>query len=1585
MLFRSADGTVWTAAQVQQIILNQESAAPSGSVYGFNYGFGPNAETLVAGPGNKYLDGLGGKATYVYSSADGDDVIADPSDLSNLVFSDIDASGVTLSRDGSSNDLTITVNSTGNTITVQGQFSYWNNGALQSLTFADGTVWTAAQVQQMLLNQESAAPSGSVYGYDFGSGPNDETLVAGPGNKYLDGLGGKATYVYSSSDGDDVIADPGDSSNLVFSDIDASDVKLSSDGNDLAIAVNSTGKTITVQGELSSDRSGSLEAVSFADGTVWKLPEVKELLASEAGQSGVSVAYFLENQAQLDAAGEILITDLAANISASLDALNADAAVQAIDLTDSGTPTLTLTVAQALNDSAALSDIANPDYGITVSDTLADVLWRLSALEADAQVTSIVADGWTLNTGGAGSNPEWAVAPGSVATISDGQTVTLSGSTINQGTIALGSTGDWTNLNIGSSNNDTVTLSGGGTIALGDNSRNDIQNGASNVTLGNVDNTIEGAGGIYNLTVANSGLIEATLSAGLTLSNTTIDEAAGGLLEAAGADVYLNGADIVGGPVTTTNGGMIEATGGSDQLDGTGVSAVTITSGSTVEVEDSQTLTLDGTSSAGGSIVNQGTVALESTGDWTNLNIGSSNNGTVTLSGGGMIALGDNSRNEVQGSSSNDTLVNVDNTIEGAGQVYNLTVANSGLIEATLSVGLTLSNTTIDEASGGLLEAAGADVYLNGADIVGGPLTTMDGGVIEATGGNDQLDGTGASAVTITSGSTVEVEDSQTLTLDGTGSADGAIVNQGTIALGSTGDWTNLNIGSSNNGTVTLSGGGTIALGDNSRNDIQNGASNVTLNNVDNTIEGAGEIVGIALTNASAGVIDADSSDNGLTLSSMTLANSGTLMAQNGGTLALNNVLANISDDANNAGGSVLTGGTYDVIDPVAGGAGSGGSSVIAISGGSDLPVTTLAATVNLVGATSELTSDGEALSSSLLEVAVGGALNLAYGVNSGSQPVFDDSNNPLEIAGSVALDGASLIAQSLTIDSGGALTGAGVAAGDAEVSGPIVNNGSIVDAGNLSGTLEPAFVINGPVSGTGAISIGGDSAVEFTGVVASGQGITFDNSETTGLEILQFDATTIGSAGAVQASIADFKMGDAIDLTNLADATGYTFEGGVLMVSFADGASASFTMQGLGADTVFNLESLGANGTRITVGMSESLVGASGVDDDTDSPALTGVADAGAKVYFYDDGSLIGSTVASATTGDWEFTPTGLSDGAQTVVADELDGAGVIVGSVSQTFTLTSPTSGDGGETVATALSESPAPGDTIAVSDTAADVSANIDALNADGYIASISLMDSGTPTLGLTAAQALADTAALGEIANSNYAIAVFDSAANVSALFDALNADPRVTAITLTDSGTPTLALTAAQAAADATALSEITNPDYAVWYSDVTDLGYSSYKDLYVGGGGPVAEARHVSNGANSLLLYGDGLTVSSASGQLSVTSAPDSFALKPHAHESINASGADNETLEFGSGFGYCTIKGFLASGANADTIQLNTSMFSYLTPTMTQAQDAAAVLGQATQVGADLVIADSANDTLILHSVAKATLVANPGDLRFT
>ena len=174
-----------------------------------------------------------------------------------------------------------------------------------------------------------------------------------------------------------------------------------------------------------------------------------------------------------------------------------------------------------------------------------------------------------------------------------------------------------------------------------------------------------------------------------------------------------------------------------------------------------------------------------------------------------------------------------------------------------------------------------------------------------------------------------------------------------------------------------------------------------------------------------------------------------------------------------------------------------------------------------------------------------------------------------------------------------------------------------------------------------------------------------------------------------------------------------------------------------------------------------------------------------------------------------------------------------------------------------------------TVTISDTAADVVASLDALNGDSQVTSIELTDAGIPTLTLTSAQYANDTKALGEIttpyaiaisgiaataavisanlnsyeaslpssitvtdnqpltitvrqitsdaaalaltSNANgsaYALAVKDSTANVSAAFGALDDDSHVTSIVLTDSGTPALTLSAAQALGDTAALAEI---------------------------------------------------------------------------------------------------------------------------------------------------------------------------------
>jgi hypothetical protein len=123
------------------------------------------------------------------------------------------------------------------------------------------------------------------------------------------------------------------------------------------------------------------------------------------------------------------------------------------------------------------------------------------------------------------------------------------------------------------------------------------------------------------------------------------------------------------------------------------------------------------------------------------------------------------------------------------------------------------------------------------------------------------------------------------------------------------------------------------------------------------------------------------------------------------------------------------------------------------------------------------------------------------------------------------------------------------------------------------------------------------------------------------------------------------------------------------------------------------------------------------------------------------------------------------------------------------------------------------------VIVSDTAANVSADIDALNVDGEVSAITLTDSGVPTLALSVAQALDDGHVLSKIANAKFKIAITDTAANVAANIDVLNADGAIGSISLTDSGTPTLDLTAGQAVSDSQVLSKITNPNYAITISD----------------------------------------------------------------------------------------------------------------------------------------------------------------------
>ena len=134
-----------------------------------------------------------------------------------------------------------------------------------------------------------------------------------------------------------------------------------------------------------------------------------------------------------------------------------------------------------------------------------------------------------------------------------------------------------------------------------------------------------------------------------------------------------------------------------------------------------------------GTIDNTGTIALNSSGDHTELQIIGDG---VTLEGGGQLILSDNAANTIVGTGPSDTLTNVDNTISGAGQIGSgdgtLTLVNEahGTIEAndaggtlTLETGTTITNDGVLEASnGGTLQILDPVSGSGSAIIAGGTL-----------------------------------------------------------------------------------------------------------------------------------------------------------------------------------------------------------------------------------------------------------------------------------------------------------------------------------------------------------------------------------------------------------------------------------------------------------------------------------------------------------------------------------------------------------------------------------------------------------------------------------------------------------------------------------------------------------------------------------------------------------------------------------------------------------------------------------------------------------------------------------------------
>ena len=218
----------------------------------------------------------------------------------------------------------------------------------------------------------------------------------------------------------------------------------------------------------------------------------------------------------------------------------------------------------------AIADDANGNAVITLANGSTIMVQGVHAADLGAANFEFNVEPVTVNAG--------------TMTIADGAILPLGGVVENSGTIALGSTGNGTQLEVLV---ESLTLQGGGHVVLSDDSHNVIFGGAANATLDNVDNTISGAGqiGAGQMTLVNAGTIVADGSHALVIDTGALAISNSGTLEATGSGGLVIESDLVNSGSLWANNANVTVHGGV-----TGSGSATISGTATLEFGGASTV-----------------------------------------------------------------------------------------------------------------------------------------------------------------------------------------------------------------------------------------------------------------------------------------------------------------------------------------------------------------------------------------------------------------------------------------------------------------------------------------------------------------------------------------------------------------------------------------------------------------------------------------------------------------------------------------------------------------------------------------------------------------------------------------------------------------------------------------------------------------------------------------------------------------------------------------------------------------------------------------------------------------------------------
>lgn len=868
----------------------------------------------------------------------------------------------------------------------------------------------------------------------------------------------------------------------------------------------------------------------------------------------------------------------------------------------------------------------------------------------------------------------------------------------NSGTLDIGHTvGSGATLNITGGGQGVTDVVVGSTIELYGNF-NVINSGKSTSALANLT-TVAGILNLNNnqaatvtpgggtLSIANTGQLNLSpLAASTTTLSVTGNVSNSGEFQT-GFEGGTNTVNV-SGTFTNNSGGIVEIFAG-EEAGGVGTDLVNVAtlsnSGTVTLLEPGATLDITGT----GTLTNNGTFNLtQGTLKFTASSATIAGTGTLTLGNSAGTATG-----VIQvGSSDTGTLTISGGTVTGYGNVGNgtLTLVNKGTIAANGNV--TSGVLTVQPGSGGMTNSGTLEAENQATLVLEGTYNNA-GGTIEALG---ESGGSVNATVQLTAGTVIKggtlnttavgsntgvIENIGKVTLNGvtnngtyTDSAglttvlEGTITNAGSITLsGST-----LSMGNS----VTMSGKGTVVLSNSATNLITGATSGLTLTTA-NTIEGAGTISNLGIVNT--GTIAANQSTALIILpSSAGLNNKGTLSVSTGDTMQVG---TSAGEALLNFSGTTLTGGTYAVSGTLEFGA--SGTSVV-----------TDAANISLTGSAAEIKDfAGQNVLTDLATITSAGSFTLSSGANfttagnftnngrltvntgskfavTGTLSNFNSSTKTLAggsytVGGKLNFAGANIVTDAANIT----MDGKGEIVNSTNSSNGLANLATITGAGSFTLASHANFTTVGNLTADGRLTVNSGSTLTIAGTLTnfnsstdtltSGTYTVGGTMEFTGANIVN-NATNLTISG----SSAKILNGSSNGLANFANNTGL------------------FTVSGNGNFTTGSTAFTNSGSVTVTKGSSMSVGGGNTYTQSAGTTTVDGTLSASAI-------NVTGGTILGAGKLSSNVTVGG-SGTAPTISAGDSGKAGllVITGTYTQLSTATM-NSFIGGTTVGTQYSQ--------------------------------------------------------------------------------------------------------------------------------------------------------------------------------------------------------------------------------------------------------------------------------------------------------